>query len=160
MTRINANINPKYLTDEQLFVEYREIKRIPWYLIRALNNSSVEEVLQSIPSRFTLKDGHIKFFYDKQNFLLKRISALYEECLNRGFNVTYFISNWEIVHKDELSKFWNDWVPSESDNNLVRNRIAEKIRISKKKCFHYNHLAITKQEAITILYRETSDNLN
>lgn len=156
MTRINAGLNPKYFTDEQLLAEHREIKRIPWFLSRALYNSCEQTILNSIPKKFSLQEGHIKFFYDKQTFLLRRYKLIYNECLSRGFNVTDLSGSWDkVISLDD--RFWQDWEPSHQDNVQVARRMQKKILISNKQWFHINHKKVSKEAAMGLLL-EAVDN--
>lgn len=150
MTRINASLNPKYLTDEQILAEHRGIKRIPWFLSRALYLNCERTVLDSVPESFILKEGHIKFFYDKQEFLVKRYQLIYQECLNRGFNVIDLSGSWDKV-RSLAPRFWQDWEPTDEDNEEVLERIKFKICKSKKEYFHYYHKRISKLEAVKYL---------
>ena len=91
MTRINSAIAVKSLTDEHLFAEHREIKRLPQCLLTSLRRNCPLR----IPKRFTLGSGHVSFFYDKMTFTFKRFQEIHAECLKRGFNVTDFSENWD-----------------------------------------------------------------
>ena len=72
MTRINANIPPSELKRMHLVAELREITMVPASLRRSLRSKSVNQVIRSIPDKFTLNSGHVKFFYDKLEFLKQR----------------------------------------------------------------------------------------
>ena len=80
MTRINL-IPPNELTDQHLLAEHREIKRIPNIIL------SWKYSLDNQPKEFTLWTGHVKFFYDKIQFLYFRYRSLYYECIKRWFNI-------------------------------------------------------------------------
>ena len=68
--------------------------------------------------------------------------------LRRGFNVPDYSENWEqILMKD----YWNSYVPTEDEKELLIQRIADRIQGSSKTFFHYEGKAITKVEAIEIL---------
>lgn len=55
MTRINSAIPVKNLTDEHLLAEHREIKRLPYFLSKAIQSGSIN----NIPEKFTLGKGHV-----------------------------------------------------------------------------------------------------
>lgn len=118
MTRINAGIPPKELTGKHLIAEHREIKRIPNVIKSGRYN------LEGIPEEFCLGTGHVKFFYNKLLYLYKRYKELYEECKNRGYNVSDFSVAWEGLEKTDL---WNDWAPSKEDAKIVQERINFKL---------------------------------
>jgi hypothetical protein len=117
MTRINCGIPPAELTKKHLIAEHREIKRIPNVI------SKGKYSLKGQPESFTLGTGHVKFFYDKQLYLLNRYREIYSECLKRGFNVTDYSSAWDNVPKS----LFNNYIPTDRDRQIVRERIAERL---------------------------------
>ena len=117
MTRINVAIPPSELTGRHLIAEHREIKRVPNLISRGRFN------MKSVPSEFTLGKGHVAFFYNKLLYLKNRYEELYQECLNRGYNVTYYGAAWD----DIPSQFMNDYIPTKQDENIIRQRINEKL---------------------------------
>jgi hypothetical protein len=117
MTRINCGIPPAELVDKHLMAEHREIKRVPNCISKGKYN------LEGQPKEFTLGTGHVKFFYDKLLYLKKRYEELYQECVKRGFRVTYYGSAWENVPKELM----NDYKPTERDKKLIRERISERL---------------------------------
>jgi deoxyribonuclease (pyrimidine dimer) len=116
MTRINCGIPPAELSDRHLIAEHREIKRVP-NLVRKGRYS-----MKGQPVEFTLGTGHIKFFYDKLGYLLERYQQLYDECINRGFNVTNYASAWDDVPQEMMGSY----MPKESDIDAIRKRIRER----------------------------------
>lgn len=117
MTRINCGIPPKNLTDKHLIAEHREIKRIPNCIAKGKYS------LDGQPKEFKLGTGHVKFFYDKLFYLKRRYESLFRECLDRGFNVTYYGAAWE----DLPEELMNDYQPTVRDIQIVQQRINEKI---------------------------------
>ncbi len=122
MTRINCGIPVSDLCDQHLLAEAREIKRIP----NCINSGRYN--LKGQPERFTLGTGHVKFFYDKQKYLLCRYKELYEECVKRGFKVTNFSAAWTGIPRVLL----NDYSPTERDRLIVMERIDERLATMKK----------------------------
>lgn len=118
MTRINCGIPVKELSNKHLIAEHREIKRVP----NAVRSGRVN--LESIPEKFTLGTGHVRFFYDKLLYLKNRYMELYKECRRRGFNVTNFIDSWNNLPERLL----NNYEPTEEDKEIVRKRINERLR--------------------------------
>lgn len=100
---------------------------VPAALRRSLAAKSVEDVLKSIPKQFTLNAGHVKFFYDKQLFLVHRFNLLCKEMLERGYSPDY---TRILAFNDLPQEFYGLWRATEQDNDLVRERIA--LRISQK----------------------------
>lgn len=117
MTRINCGIPPKELTDKHLLAEHREIKRIP----NCISNGRFNMIGQ--PDKFTLGKGHVKFFYDKCLYLLKRYITIRDECISRGFNITNYVESWNKVP----GKYMGDYKPTDSDREIVRKRIKERL---------------------------------
>lgn len=117
MTRINIGVPPKELTSKHLIAEHRELKRIP----NGIRKGKYR--LENIPPSFTLGTGHVKFFYNKLGYLKKRYLELYTECLARGFNVQNYESAWEGVPESLM----NDYIPSEAEIQIVKDRIAERL---------------------------------
>lgn len=127
MTRINANLPPKELTRAHLVAELREITMVPASLRRSLKTKSMTEVCNKIPPKFTLNKGHVTFFYDKIGFLKRRFHMLADEMERRG----YFVDRSRDRAFDGFDERWQgDWQSNETDNNIVRERIA--LRISQK----------------------------
>ena len=122
MTRINI-IPVSELTDQHLIAEYREITMVPAALTRTLNSKS-GFIKKKIPDRFTLNTGHVYFFYDKGLYLYNRYDNIVEEMILRGFNPDLK----RIFPKDIFPfELFNDWTPNIEDQELVRDRIKEKI---------------------------------
>lgn len=144
MTRINSAISVRCLTDEHLLAEHREIKRLPDCFVK----SYISGALKRIPNKFCLGTGHVTFFLNKAQFTLDRYKQIHEECIRRGFNVPDYSENWkQVIMKD----YWKSYEPTKEEQELLINRITERIRGSSKTFFHYEGKAITKVEAIEIL---------
>lgn len=117
MTRINVGISPKELKDKHLLAEHREIKRIP----NAIKNG-LADLNKKIPDEFCLGFGHVRFFYNKLLYLKYRYSALYTECVRRGFNVTNYQGAWDGMP----SNLMNHYQPSEKDVLLIHGRLVNR----------------------------------
>jgi deoxyribonuclease (pyrimidine dimer) len=123
MTRINL-IEPKELSTKHLVAEYREITRLPKNLRQSLNRKTKPFSLEEIPKHYVLGKGHVKFFFDKMEFLKKRFESLVDEMLRRGYNPTYKDSS--IFNCDE--EFMNDYIPTEEALKINKERINERLR--------------------------------
>lgn len=84
--------------------------------------------MNGIPKKFKLGTGHMKFFYNKLGYLLKRYKAVREEGLKRGYNMQDFSSAWEGV-PDYLM---GDYTPTDEDREIVRERIKERLENTKQ----------------------------
>lgn len=85
--RINV-IDPRYLADQHLVAEYRELKMLPKSLLRSLRSKNGID-LKKIPKSYTLNKGHGYFFYDKVTFIINRFEIIKEEMNRRGFQCNY-----------------------------------------------------------------------
>lgn len=147
MTRINAAIPVKCLTDEHLKSEHREIKRICFnFGVRKLKNK-----FDDIPKRFTLGTGHVIFFIDKPKFTFNRYYELYLECKYRNFNVQNWEKNWDIY--DNTRFINNGYTPTERDRDLLIERISGILETSTQQWHYFGH-RITVREAKEILQSE------
>lgn len=100
-----------------MIAEHREIKRVPNLITRGRFN------MKNTPSEFTLGKGHVAFFYDKLLYLKHRYEELYQECIKRGFAVTYYGNAWDDIPKQHM----NDYNPTKRDEQIIRQRIKEKL---------------------------------
>lgn len=123
MTRINV-VDPAELSRQHLVAEYREITRLPGNLKQSLNRATKPFSFTEIPPKYTLGEGHVKFFYDKMLFLEKRFESLVEEMLKRGYNPTHRDSS--IFRVD--NPFYNDYNPTEEAIEINRQRIKERTK--------------------------------
>ena len=134
MTRINL-VPVEELTDQHLMAEYRELPRIPNALVKLISSHGPDKILEDIPETYRLGKGHVKFFYDKGGFLLRRYADIVDELVLRGFKLTnpdrehVFTIYRGIVHREcgIGDYFVQDYVPTEEALVLSRARIAEKI---------------------------------
>ncbi|MFZ7216497.1 pyrimidine dimer DNA glycosylase/endonuclease V [Avibacterium avium] len=118
MTRINV-VPPQELCDQHLLAEHRELTRIPNAVAKGKYN------LAGQPADYKLGEGHVRFFFNKLQFLKNRYDLLHQECKARGFNVQYF---WpEDLPQDP--SLWQDYQPTE--NALALNRERIKLRMPK-----------------------------
>ncbi|NUJ97364.1 deoxyribonuclease [Candidatus Gracilibacteria bacterium] len=117
MTRVNL-VPVKELYDQHLLAEHREIKRIP-NLIKQGKYNFVGQ-----PKKYTLGSGHVKFFYDKMEFLRLRYSELYDECLKRGFKVQNYGENFLGL----AGEFYNNYFPDDEAIEISKARLKEKYK--------------------------------
>ena len=126
MTRINI-IPPTELADQHLVAEYRELFMVGSSLARSLKSPNFSKNKLKWPTKFTLNTGHVSFFYNKGLYLDIRYQQLVQEMKDRGMNPdpsrTFKRHQWP----DDL---YLDWVPTTTDQAIVRERIA--LRISAK----------------------------
>jgi hypothetical protein len=123
MTRISASVKPVELCDKMLMAEHREILRIP----NAIKNGKAKVDFKKIPLKFKLGTGHVMFFYNKIKYLEKRYHKLYNECIDRGFNVQYYGDCFE----DIPSELYKDWSVESHVRPLLVERINERLSTMK-----------------------------
>lgn len=107
MTRINV-IPVRLLSDEHLGAEYRELPRV-FGEVRAAQDRG--EIPSSIPMPFHYKlgEGHVRFFYNKLDYLLRRYAEICRWRWYRGFQVNY-PDLAELTERIE-EEWFNDWIP-------------------------------------------------
>ncbi len=122
MTRINSAIKPSELSTKHLIAELREIKRIPNHILTNKDNLNLKE----IPNEFKLGTGHVKFFYNKLNYLYKRYKELHNEGKNiRGFNISDYSESFikSIEQRPDLN---NDYKERSEDRNILLERLRKR----------------------------------
>lgn len=122
MTRINV-VDPSELVDQHLLAEHRELTRIPNDIVKRNGN-----VPLSKEPKYLLGAGHVTFFRDKLLFLKDRYDKLYNECIYRGFKVTYSWPDSVIMYKH----LWNDYEPTLCDISLNRERLKERMPVKPR----------------------------
>lgn len=124
MTRINANIPPKFLSDHHLRAETKEILRIPRLFKQKYQKT--QGVIEEIPEQFCLGEGHLNFFMDKGSFIEGRYHRLCDEMQSRGLDYPIFVFIFDVFKGTEYDKGW-DAEQYELANLLVVERIIDKM---------------------------------
>lgn len=114
--RLNTGINPKYLTDQHLIAEYRELFMILGQL-KAKNFK-----IKYIPIKLSLGTGYMSFWYDKLLYVQNRHNNIIVEMDNRSFRSQYKFDLTGVPQN-----LINDWNPSLNDSYLLRARVIERI---------------------------------
>jgi len=110
MTRINC-IPPSELTDSHLLAEYRELPRA----------FSFARPGVTVPDSYRMGTGHVLFFATRTGFLARRQRALIEECLRRGFSISFRDPPAPVPGFDD------DWSPTPDDVEVNLQRLRQKI---------------------------------
>lgn len=87
MTRINC-IPLSQLSGQHLIAEYRELPRI-FALVRAAIARGESPGDPRNPPCYTLGTGHVRFFYCRLGYLVKRQSAIIAEMRARGYRPAF-----------------------------------------------------------------------
>lgn len=118
MTRINL-IEPSKLSGRHLVAEYRELPRV-FGLARKYTGDCSD-----LPKAYTMGKGHVRFFYNKLGWLIKRQRKLIREMQRRGY---------EPKHTDPSGLLdgvrdclCNDWRPTRKDKAISEARIQERL---------------------------------
>lgn len=145
MTRINVGIKPKQLTDQHLIAELRELPRI----FTAVNKRiKAEKDFNDITPNFKLGIGHVKFFYDKLEYLLLRHQSLRIEYFWR-YKKNY---KFKIEKLNNIPfKYFRNYIPTDFDRKVLIDRISERINNSNQIPKYYGK-QISKENAIKNLF--------
>ena len=144
MTRINL-IDPRQLTDQHLMAEYRELPMVMGSLRRSLVS---KKGLPTPGAEYTLNAGHVKFFYNKGEFLERRYDALIAELRDRDFKL-------DPNRKADFSVFVNnglyhDWTPTKQAFEINKQRIIERIN-AKPDWYRYLGYRITESPMFLVV---------
>ena len=117
------------LADQHLMAEYRELPMVHKSLNRSLNSKKGINFNKNI-DYFKLDSGHVYSFYFRGKWLFKRYRLLINELKRRNYNILSENRdiNWSIFKENTL--FWKDWMPTEADENISKERI--KLRLLDK----------------------------
>ena len=116
--RCNVGINPKYLLDQHLLAEYRELPMVVGSL--RVNGWDIKS---DIPQTFGLGKGHINFFKIRLRYLCRRHDEVVKECYARDFNCVSLCMNPVFYPVD----YCKGWKPTIDDSMVIRKRVVEKI---------------------------------
>ena len=121
MTRINV-VPVEELHAKHLVAEYREIVRV-FALVRKRVQSN--NTKYDIPFEYTLGAGHVKFFFNKLYYVLKRYKQLTNEMIRRGYKPNP-------VSEDSLCEgipklYFFDYEPTENAIYINRQRIKDRM---------------------------------
>jgi deoxyribonuclease (pyrimidine dimer) len=121
MTRINC-VPVQCLSDKHLQAEYFELPRI----FTALEKKTESE-LNRLPSHpcYTMGTGHVTFFYNKLDFIVKRYMLLANELINRGVNISLTsLDNMTERYQAFPSNLCKDWTPTPADMYVNMARLV------------------------------------
>lgn len=133
MTIINC-VPVETLTDEHLLAEYKEITRPFNKMVRRIDLHGEDHAISNIiiPDRYVLGSGHEAFFFDKLEWLFKRYFIVYDELLDRGFNLDspkFFSITRDIKTRLSHTKYWCDWNPTPEDMYLNMARLVKRTKL-------------------------------
>lgn len=131
MTRINL-VEPHQLTDKHLMAEYRELPRI-FTAVLKLQEQGKTPADVDIPDRYVLGQGHMKFFYNKTTWLLRRYDRIYDELKTRGFELDedmyHSICSRSTLIKGKWRVYDERWKPKPEDIYLNMVRLCKRSKL-------------------------------
>lgn len=113
MVRINL-ISPKYLMDQHLIAEYKEIQSLISYAKRNPD-------LRNVPEHMNWNFNHWIFFKNKLKYIEKRFRLIRKEMKNRGFKVN--IKSLGKIPK----KLYGDYKPGFMDYFIIITRLVYRV---------------------------------
>lgn len=138
MTRINT-VSPALLTSKHLQAEYFELPRV----ITALEKNPD---LSNLPTTYRMGTGHVRFFYDKLDYIIERLYWITDELMARGTVVDQ--EKFSSVIERALSfGHRSRYQPSLEDEQVNLERLIEKDPA------HYNRVDLLKTVYIHIKMR-------
>ena len=118
MTRVNC-IDPRWLRDDHMGAEYREISRIPALVSAAVERGETPSDRRN-PTHYKMGAGHCRFFYPRLQYVIDRYAAIVAECRRRGRHVEYP----EMHIPDNIPPEWfGTWQPDLADRKTNIHRL-------------------------------------
>lgn len=120
MTRINV-IDVKYLSDQWLLAEYRELPRV-----------ILQEhiYIGDAPEKYCLGKGHVKWAVLHANYCLYRYYKICEEMKYRGFKVNYPYEDLDKYADDNQIRLYSkNYSPTDDDIKINQQRLIEKYNL-------------------------------
>lgn len=145
MTRVNT-LDPKYLLDQHLLAEYKEITRIFGYSRDYGHRLSTND----IPNEYVLGTGHVKFFSNKLKYCLYRYKKLQLELIIRGFHINP-VSLKDLCEGID-KRLFEYWTPGAKARITCADRIIDRLTNTKAPLKYKSEL-INLDEAIDITYK-------
>src|SRR5690606_1105482 len=123
MTRINC-IPTHELSGRHLVAEYRELPRV-FALVRAAIGRGETPGDRRNPASYTLGTGHVRFFYGRLGYLVRRQAAIVAEMRARGYRPAFDDPSGLIAG---IPVEWcGEWEPTAEAIAANRARIAERL---------------------------------
>lgn len=124
MTRINC-VPPETLCQQHLVAEYRELPRIFGAVRKAVARGEAPKDERN-PTTYRLGKGHVRFFYPRLGYLVKRQAAIVAEMKQRGITVNFEAPKREDF--DDIRDEWfGDWTPDDTAISINVARITERM---------------------------------
>tara|TARA_R100001039_G_C1854840_1_gene117855 strand:- start:20300 stop:20653 length:354 start_codon:yes stop_codon:yes gene_type:complete len=109
-----------------LLGENKEITRV-FGLVRKAQQRGVNKWNLKAPSEYTMGTGHVKFYYTRLGYILKRYHELTQEMTSRGYKPNP-ISDEDLLQGIDKKHWMGDYEPTEGALKINRQRIAERLK--------------------------------
>lgn len=123
MTRINLNVDPAHLCDQQLHAEIRELPRTVALFSNRVSTRGVA-AFEGVTPRPTLGKGHVLFFLPYGKYLAERHGSLVREAKFRGLTC-----NLPVVKAEDYPEVCRNHLPSGVAGAAWTAEIRERIAI-------------------------------
>jgi deoxyribonuclease (pyrimidine dimer) len=128
MTRINV-VPPSVLSNQHLMAEYRELPRI-FTAVRKLQDQGKTPDDIDIPESYRLGSGHVKYFYDKLDWLIRRYFDIHQDLIRRKYNLDRDLYSSIFKGTYEINKQWfGTFDPTYEDIYLNMARLAKRSKM-------------------------------
>lgn len=125
MTRVNC-VHVQELSREHLVAEYRETPRL-FNLVRAAQaRGGVAAAYREAHPIYVLGPGHVKFFYGRLTYVVKRCVELTDEMVRRGYAPQFSSGYVDVSGIDD--EWFGDWTPTDEALKANWARIKERTR--------------------------------
>lgn len=131
MTRINC-VDPTTLCQQHLVAEYRELPRVFGAAKKAANRGEKHNDDRN-PRSYVLGKGHMRFFYPRLGYLIKRQNKIVNEMKRRGLTVN-FEPPCRSDYNELADEWFGDWVPTNEEIEINKKRIVD--RMPKNPIWH------------------------
>lgn len=129
MTRINI-VEPSHLTNKHLMAEYRELPRI-FTAVLKLQDKGVKPCQVDIADSYLLGAGHVKFFYNKVDFLLERYHRILQVLIyQRDYNLDDKLYRSIFEDAKGIDKMWRvPYTPTPEEIYLNMARLCKRSKL-------------------------------
>lgn len=123
MTRINCT-PPQELHDKHLAAEYYELPRV-FGLVRNAVKKGIDVTKIEAPEQYILGVGHVKFFYTRLGYCLRRQAQLVAELKRRNRHPN--LTELEGLAAGIPEHLFGEWEPDETAIAINRSRLKERL---------------------------------
>lgn len=103
-------------------------------MIKRIEEGTMNKV--NISENYCLGTGHETFFFDKLKWLSERYKSIWQELLNRDFNIDcekYGSISHTFYSRLKDTPYFNNWYPTPEDMYLNMARLAKRSNLGRVK---------------------------